>query len=70
MAKKVQWAGYKNEQDYFANAPDDLLQKHYKRITDFELAMTFTMLLKQYRNPWPLLQANQAIYDQLGIEGR
>jgi hypothetical protein len=36
MTKKPFWHGYKDAQDYFTNAPDDLLQKHYSRIKDFD----------------------------------
>jgi hypothetical protein len=68
VAKKLFWNGYKNPQDYFANAPEDLLQKHYGSIKDFEAAMSFTNSLMKYRHSFPLLEANGAIYDQLGIE--
>jgi len=68
MTKKPHWHGYKNAEDYFANAPDDVLQKHYSRITNFETAMLFTKALMQYRNYLPVLEANGVIYEQLGIE--
>ena len=69
MKKNKEWAGYQTAENYFKNAPDDLLQKHYSRITDFETALWFTTALRQFRNPWPLLKANQAIYDSMGIKG-
>jgi len=59
MKKNKEWAGYQTAEDYFKNAPDDLLQKHYLRITDFEIALSFTTALMQFRNPIPLLRANQ-----------
>jgi hypothetical protein len=68
MPRKSYLDGYKNEEDYFANAPVELLQKHYIKIEDFETSMIFQRLLMQYRNPWPLLTANYKIYDQLGID--
>ena len=68
MTKKPFWNGYKYAQDYFTNAPDDLLQKHYSLIKDFETSMIFTKALMQYRDCFPLLEPNGAIYDQLGIE--
>jgi len=68
MTKKPYWHGYKDAKDYFTNAPDDLLQKHYLRIKDFEAAMIFTKAMMQYRDHFPLLQANGAIYDQLGLK--
>ena len=68
MTKKPFWHGYKDAQDYFTNAPDDLLQKHYSRISDFETSMIFTKALMQYRDCFPLLESNGAIYDQLGLE--
>ena len=68
MPKKSYLDGYKNEEDYFKNAPDELLQKHYIKIEDFETSMIFTRLMMQYRQPFPLLTANYKIYDQLGID--
>ena len=68
MAKKSIYDGYANPQDYFANAPEELLQKHYASIRDFELSMAFTMALQQYRNPFPLLKPNASIYESLGLE--
>ena len=68
MKKDKQWFGYQDAEDYFKNAPDDLLQKHYRSITDFEASISFTAALRQFRHPWPLLEANQAIYDAMGIE--
>lgn len=68
MKKNKQWCGYKDAEDYFKNAPLDLLQKHYRRITDFETSLSFTKALMQFRHPTPLLEANQAIYDAMGIE--
>jgi hypothetical protein len=69
MKISKKWAGYGNAENYFQNAPYDLLQKHYLRITDFETSLWFTNMLMQYRQPTPLLRANQAIYDAMGIEG-
>ena len=69
MKKNKGWFGYQNAEDYFKNAPDDLLQKHYSRITDFETSLSFTTALIQFRHPIPLLRANQAIYDSMGIKG-
>jgi hypothetical protein len=69
MKKNKEWAGYQNAEDYFKNAPVDLIQKHYLRITDFETSLSFTTALMQFRHPTPLLRANQAIYDSMGIEG-
>lgn len=68
MPKKLYWDGYENPQDYFKNAPEELLQKHYIRITDSEAAMIFTKALMLYRQTIPLLEANGAIYEELGIE--
>ena len=69
MAKKSYLDGYKDEEDYFANAPYELLQKHCFRITDFETSLIFHRLLMQYRNPFPLLKSNPAIYEAMGMGG-
>ena len=68
MNKRKAWFGYKNAEDYFANAPVELLQKHYLSIKDFEASMLFTKALRQYRNPWPLLTPNYAILESMGLE--
>jgi hypothetical protein len=68
MPKKSYLDGYKDEEDYFTNAPVEILQKHYGRIEDFEISMIFHRLMMQYRNPFPLLTPNYKIYEQLGIE--
>jgi hypothetical protein len=69
MKNNKEWAGYGNAENYFKNAPYNLLQKHYLRITDFETSVWFTNMLMQFRHPIPLLEANQAIYDAMGIKG-
>ena len=69
MKKNKEWFGYENAENYFKNAPDDLLQKHCFRITDFETSLVFHRLLMQYRNPFPLLKSNPAIYEAMGMGG-
>ena len=66
--KKTEWFGYQDAEDYFKNAPDELLQKHYSRIEDFETSMVFDRALRQFRNPWPLLEPNYKILEHLKIE--
>jgi hypothetical protein len=69
VAKQKDWIkGYKTAEDYFTNAPDDLLQKHYFRIKDFELSLAFNSMLMKYRNPFPLLEANPELYENMGIK--
>jgi hypothetical protein len=69
VAKQKDWVkGYKTAEDYFKNAPIELLQKHYFRIKDFELSLAFTSMLMKYRNPIPLLQGNPELYEKMGIE--
>lgn len=70
MAKKSMYSGYKNPQDYFKNAPEELLQKHFASIVDFEASMLFTKALMQYRNPIPLLTPNYQILESMGLEVR
>ena len=68
MPKKSYLDGYKDEEDYFTNAPDELLQKHYIKIEDFETSFIFHRLMMKYRNPFPLLTPNYKIYEYLGID--
>ncbi len=68
MAKKSIYSGYSSPQDYFEKAPEELLQKHYASIEDFEASMLFNVALKQYRNPTPLLRPNYKILQLMGLE--
>jgi len=67
MPKKRIWAGYKNLEDYFANAPEDLLQRHFSQIHDFESSLLFTKALRQYRNPTPLLRPSYKVLESMGL---
>ena len=68
MAKKSIYEGYSSPQDYFENAPVELLQKHYASIEDFEVSMLYNKALKQYRNPTPLLKPHYKILESMGLE--
>jgi hypothetical protein len=69
VAKQKDWIkGYKTAEDYFTNAPYELLQKHYFRIKDIELSLAFSSMLLKYRNPCPLLEANPELYEKMGIK--
>jgi hypothetical protein len=67
MAKKSIYLGFKDAEDYFTNASDQILQKHYRSIEDFETSMLFMKALWQYRNVVPLLTPNHKILKSMGL---